>query len=236
MQLFYTTQIENTRAQLAVEERRHLNVLRKKVGDFVHLVDGKGHIFKAEIVELNKKKCSLAIRAMIRADKLPFWLHIAIAPTKNIARFEWFLEKATEIGVQEITPIFCKHSERKRIRLDRLEKILISAMKQSNRTFLPKLNEAVDFSTFLALQTTLPAFRYIAHCEQSEKVDLWSNYQAGQDVVLMIGPEGDFDPSEIEVAKANGFLAVRLGEARLRTETAGIVACHTVQLMSQMKC
>ncbi|MEM0993072.1 MAG: 16S rRNA (uracil(1498)-N(3))-methyltransferase [Bacteroidota bacterium] len=236
MQLFYTTKIEDSIATLATEELRHLNVLRKKVGDRIQVVDGKGSIFEAEIMALSKKDASIVVQKVIRQDPLDFQLHLAIAPTKNIARFEWFLEKATEIGIQTITPIFCKHSERKKIRLDRLEKIVISAMKQSNRTYLPQLNAAQSFPDFLAQldRTDSPNFKYIAHCEVGKKVNMWDSYQAKQDILILIGPEGDFHPTEIEAAHHAGFQFLSLGDARLRTETAGIVACHTVQLIAQM--
>jgi len=235
MQLFYTVNIDNQLATLEAEEARHLQVLRKKVGDQIHLVDGKGFFHLAEVVELNKKNAQLKIISSERQIPSPFSLHIAIAPTKNIARLEWFLEKATEIGIQEITPIYCEHSERKRIRLDRLEKIILSAMKQSNRAYLPQLNEEATFKQFVQMQKENQSLKYIAHCEEEEKVKLYNNYQAGKDVLVLIGPEGDFSPSEIELAKNVGFVGVSLGKARLRTETAGMVACHTIQLINQAK-
>ncbi|MEM6700341.1 MAG: 16S rRNA (uracil(1498)-N(3))-methyltransferase [Bacteroidota bacterium] len=235
MQLFYTTNINNQIAILEAEEARHLQVLRKKVGDQIHLVDGKGFFYLAELLELHKKEAQLRILSGEQQTPSSFSLHIAIAPTKNIARLEWFLEKATEIGIQEITPIYCEHSERKRIRLDRLEKIVLSAMKQSNRAYLPKLNEETTFKQFVRAQQDKQIFKYIAHCEEEEKVEFYDNYQARKDVLVLIGPEGDFSFSEIELAKNAGFLGVSLGKARLRTETAGIVACHTIQLLNQMK-
>ena len=191
MQLFYTTNIHNQLATLEAEEARHLQVLRKKVGDPIHLVDGKGSFHIAELLELRKKEAQLKILSSKPQPPSPFSLHIAIAPTKNIARLEWFLEKATEIGIQEITPIYCEHSERKRIRLDRLEKIVLSAMKQSNRAYLPKLNEETTFKQFVAVQKEQTILKYIAHCEEEEKVELYNNYQVQKDVLVMIGPEGN---------------------------------------------
>jgi len=232
MQLFYTTNINNKLATLEAEEARHLQVLRKKIGDQIHLVDGKGFFYVAELLELSKKQAQLKILSSEQQEKPPFSLHIAIAPTKNIARLEWFLEKATEIGIQEITSIYCEHSERKRIRLDRLEKIVLSAMKQSNRAYLPRLNEETTFKQFVAAQKEQQILKYIAHCEEEDKVELYNNYQARKDVLVLIGPEGDFSLNEIELAKSAGFIGVSLGKARLRTETAGIVACHTIQLLN----
>ncbi|MEL6718861.1 MAG: 16S rRNA (uracil(1498)-N(3))-methyltransferase [Bacteroidota bacterium] len=232
MQLFYTTNINNRLATLEAEEARHLQVLRKKVGDQIHLVDGKGFFHTAELLELGKKKAQLKILFSEQQTPSPFSLHIAIAPTKNIARLEWFLEKATEIGIQEITPIYCERSERKRIRLDRLEKIVLSAMKQSNRAYLPQLREETTFKQFVESKKNSEVLKYIAHCEEEDKVLLYNNYQARKDVLVLIGPEGDFSPDEIELARASGFIGVSLGKARLRTETAGIVACHTIQLLS----
>ncbi|MEM8523080.1 MAG: 16S rRNA (uracil(1498)-N(3))-methyltransferase [Bacteroidota bacterium] len=233
MQLFYITNINGQLATLEAEEARHLQVLRKKIGDQINLVDGKGSFHLAELLELSKKKAQLKILSSELQTPALFSLHIAIAPTKNIARLEWFLEKATEIGIQEITPIYCEHSERKRIRLDRLEKIVLSAMKQSNRAYLPQLNEETTFKQFIAAQKENSSLKYIAHCEEEEKVELYNNYEARKDVLVLIGPEGDFSSNEIELAREADFVGVSLGKARLRTETAGIVACHTIQLLNQ---
>jgi 16S rRNA (uracil1498-N3)-methyltransferase len=154
-------------------------------------------------------------------------LHIAIAPTKNIDRFEWFLEKATEIGIDEITPIICRHSERKIIKTERGSRILLSAMKQSLKYHLPKLNEAISLANFL--KSNFDGTKYIAHCEDGEKNEL-KTVSKTEKTLILIGPEGDFSPKEIELALQNQFRAVSLGTSRLRTETAGIIAVHTINI------
>jgi len=234
MQLFYTQQIEGDLAYLGEEEARHCTqVLRKKAGDTLYMVDGQGGWYETILTDARKKTCTLEIKHKTSDFGLkPYHLHIAIAPTKNINRFEWFLEKATEIGIDEITPIICKHSERNKIRLDRLQKVVLSAMKQSLKAYLPKINELTKFDQFMK---NLPTYEqgYIAHCEAIPKPLLNQNLPAGQKSLILIGPEGDFNSPEIELAKANNFVPVSLGKSRLRTETAGIVAAHTVALKNE---
>ncbi|MEM9991021.1 MAG: RsmE family RNA methyltransferase, partial [Bacteroidota bacterium] len=164
-----------------------------------------------------------------------FHLHIAIAPTKNMARMEWFVEKVTELGIDEITPIFCQQSERTKIRLDRLEKIAISAMKQSLRSYLPKINAPVKMNQLLSnyQSETARLNKYIAHCESTKKVNLWDTYRMGKDALILIGPEGDFSSQEIEQALSLNFKAISLGTHRLRTETAGITACNVINIVNQ---
>ena len=223
MNLFYTTNIEGEYAYLSPEEARHVvQVLRKREGDLLNFTDGKGGMYKGEIHEVGKKKCVLKIKKQEQeVGKRDFRLHIAIAPTKNINRYEWFLEKATEIGIEEITPIFCAHSERTKVRIDRLEKVLMSAMKQSLQAYLPKLNEPIKLAQFLKNQDDTQKF--IAHCEEDfAKNQLVDRLERGQDVLLLIGPEGDFSVQEIAAAKEVGFVPVALGNTRLRTETAGV--------------
>lgn len=223
MNLFYTTNIEGEYAYLSPEEARHVvQVLRKREGDMLNFTDGKGGMYEGEISEIGKKKCVLQIKKQEQeVGKRDFRLHIAIAPTKNINRYEWFLEKATEMGIEEITPIFCAHSERTKVRLDRLEKVLMSAMKQSLQAYLPKLNEPIKLAQFLKNQYDTQKF--IAHCEDDfDKNQLVDKIEKGQDILLLIGPEGDFSVKEIEAAKAAGFAPVALGNTRLRTETAGL--------------
>jgi 16S rRNA (uracil1498-N3)-methyltransferase len=234
MQLFYVTNINGEFAHFDEIEARHcVQVLRKKEGDFVHFIDGKGGFYKGEIDETGKKKCVVKI-----LDHQPdfakrnFHLHIAIAPTKNIARLEWFLEKTTEIGIDEITPILCDHSERTKIRLDRLQKVLISAMKQSLKAKLPKLNEPQKLDAFIKQIDKDNQELYIAHCADGEKNDLKHNYQKGKNVLVLIGPEGDFSNREIQLAFEHDFSSITLGESRLRTETAGIVACTYLNFMN----
>ena len=235
MQLFYTSDIRGNLAHLSETESRHcIQVLRHQQGDRLHFVDGRGGFYEGEIIEAHKKNCVLSILYHTPSYKVkPFRLHIGIAPTKSIDRFEWFLEKATEIGIHEITPLLCKHSERKRIRLDRLEKVLLSAMKQSLQATLPKLNELTDFRKFLDTQHSSTDQKFIAHCQSDKMSAQKENYQDGQNVTILIGPEGDFQSTEIEWAQQQQFKAISLGSSRLRTETAGIIACHSVNFINE---
>jgi 16S rRNA (uracil1498-N3)-methyltransferase len=165
-------------------------------------------------------------------EKLYFSPHIAIAPTKNIERLEWFLEKATEIGIKEITPVLCEHSERKIINMERLEKIIVSAMKQSLKTYIPVLNPLTRFTDFVS--KPFNGQKFIAHCTEGIRSELIHSYVKQSESLILIGPEGDFSPKEIEFAKSNGFIEISLGKSRLRTETAGIVACHTINLLNNI--
>jgi 16S rRNA (uracil1498-N3)-methyltransferase len=230
MQLFYVPDISGAEVILNETESKHaVRVLRLKEGDDIELVDGKGGFFKARITDANPKKCQLIIiESQTEFGKKDFHLHIAIAPTKNIDRTEWFLEKCTEIGIDEVTPLLSEHSERKVIKPERLEKILVSAMKQSVKAYLPKLNELTKLSDLLEQATETKKF--IAHCNEGEKPHLKNVVNPGDNVLILIGPEGDFSPEEVELALENGFEAISLGNARLRTETAGVVACHIVNL------
>ncbi len=235
MQLFYTYEVKDGLAFLKEEEARHcVQVLRKNVGDRLYLIDGNGGLYEAELIEAHKKNCVLSIlKEQLAYNKRSFYLHLAIAPTKNISRFEWFLEKATEIGIDEITPILCKHSERKVIKMGRLEKILLSATKQSLKAYLPKLNELTKFATFLKkMEEENFDSRYIAYC-RDENIHLKENYKSGNNVLLLIGPEGDFSEQEVELAKTAGYQGTSLGKSRLRTETAGIVACHALNFLNE---
>jgi len=230
MQLFF---IENPESEIVLskEESKHATkVLRKKEGDILNFTDGKGGFYRAEITVADTKNCKLQI---ISSEQKPkqhnYHLHIAIAPTKNMDRYEWFLEKATEIGIDEITPIICEHSERKVIKTERCNRILLSAMKQSLKFHLPKLNEAMPLKEFL--KQDFEGHKYIAHCEDEEKTELRKEEKANKTTVL-IGPEGDFSTSEIQIALQNQFKSVNLGTSRLRTETAGIVAVHTINIFN----
>ena len=226
MQLFYTHQIDGHIAAFDEEEAHHATqTLRLKIGSEVFFTDGNGHLFRGDIIEIGKKKCFISISETKTAAAPLRNLHIAIAPTKNIDRFEFFLEKCTEIGIHSITPLICKRSERQIIKPERLNKILVSAMKQSLRTFLPTLNAAQTFESFIA-QNFDNTVKLTAHCENNtEKTVLNKAYQKEKNAVILIGPEGDFTPEEISAARKYGFTDVSLGDARLRTETAGIVAC-----------
>lgn len=232
MHIFYTPDISLTN-ELPKEEVQHcVRVLRLKEGDKILLVDGKGCFYKATICLISGKRCLIDIDQRIQQEAFrSSRLHIALAPTKNIDRTEWFVEKATEIGIDEISFLNCRFSERKVIKTERIEKILISAMKQSMRAVLPDLNDMMDFSKFLARD--FKGQKFIAHCYQGNKHLLKDIIHAGEDVTLLIGPEGDFSLEEVEQAVKCGFVPISLGKARLRTETAALVACHTMNLINQ---
>jgi len=230
MQLFYSEHInaQDTTYTFPKDESKHMvRVLRKKEGDVLHITNGKGDLFTAAISIASNHNCTVNILDVKHFDKHNYYLHIAIAPTKNNDRLEWFLEKATEIGIDEITPIICDNSERKIIKHERLSKIIQSAMKQSLQYHLPKLNEAITFTNFI--NKTQKGNLYIAHCEEDKKTQLKSSVKEEQ--TILIGPEGDFSLSEIKTALQNNYQPVGLGNTRLRTETAGVVACHTVALL-----
>lgn len=232
--IFYAPNIA-TDNRLSEEESQHaVKVLRLVDGDQIELVDGQGGYYTAEIVFPHPKHCEVRILSKVENfHPQPVHIHIAIAPTKNMDRLEWFAEKVTEIGVGEITPLLCDHSERKVVKCDRLEKILVSAMKQSKKAFLPILNEMTSFKDFVKNHNGSDC--YIAHCYEQDKRVLCKEYQAGRNAVVLIGPEGDFSEEEVRQALNVGYIPISLGESRLRTETAGVVACHTVQLINQMK-
>lgn len=250
MQLFYNREINSNTKQFTfdkIESRHIVKVLRKKESDTLLITDGNGLLFTVEIIVANDKKCTVQI---VSTEEKPkpwnYYLHIAIAPTKNNDRFEWFLEKATEIGIDEITPIICKHSERKVIKEERLEKVIVSAMKQSLKFQLPKLNKSISFSGFL--KQVFDGQLFIAHCEEADKKSLKNELhfdtsinsaQAelsvtnSNKITILIGPEGDFSVDEIATAIKYNFVPVSLGESRLRTETAGIVAVQSVAFTNE---
>lgn len=234
MQLFYTPNIneDTSRLTFSKEESRHIvKVLRKNVGDHLQITNGKGWVFEAEITTSDLKNCMASIRSKSFVPRRNYKVHLAVAPTKMNDRYEWFLEKATEIGVDIITPLICDHSERKVIKADRFEKILQSAMKQSLHYYLPELQDAVPFSDFM--DQPFHGQKFIAHCEETERVSLKNELSLHSDVLLLIGPEGDFSPSEIKMATAAGFKPISLGTTRLRTETAAIVACHSIAFLNE---
>lgn len=214
------------------DESRHIvKALRKKVGDVLQITNGKGYFFDGKIISDNQKGCVVEIENSTFQTPLPYRLHILIAPTKSIDRFEWFLEKATEIGISEITPIRCSNSERKVLKLDRCERIVESAMKQSLSAYKPILNELTEFSE--AIESNLGPNRIIAHCEEDKKVLLKEILKPNEPYTILIGPEGDFSSEEIATALDKGFIPVSLGDSRLRTETAGVVACYSVNFVNQ---
>ncbi len=238
MNLFFHPNIAENQTEIAFdkEESRHISkVLRKNVGDFLQITDGNGFFYEAQITAADQKKCITKIIKSEKQQPLPYSLHLAVAPTKLNDRFEWFLEKATEIGISEITPIICNHSERKVIKLDRYEKIVIGAMKQSLKAYLPKLNDAISFSEFVKNESEKESNgqKFIAHCEESSKKSLKSEIETNSNILILIGPEGDFSSEEIELTLKNNFIPVSLGESRLRTETAAIVACHSVAFVNE---
>ncbi|OXG04829.1 16S rRNA (uracil1498-N3)-methyltransferase [Flavobacterium araucananum] len=234
MQLFYNPDIDQSTESFSFdkEESRHIiKVLRKKDSDILHVTNGLGLLFETEITLASDNKCIVQVLSITKAEEPKFRLHLAVAPTKMNDRFEWFLEKATEIGIQEITPVICDRSERKVINLERFEKIILSAMKQSNETFLPKLNEAISFKEFIKQKND--GLQLIAHCEETDKKSLKDILKPNESVTMLIGPEGDFSEKEIALALENNYQPVTLGNTRLRTETAAIVACHSVVFFNE---
>jgi 16S rRNA (uracil1498-N3)-methyltransferase len=235
MQLFFSPEILEKKNQFIfdkIESRHIIRVLRKKIGDKINITNGKGLLFNAEITLANDKNCVVNIIS-IDEKKKPwnYHLHVAIAPTKNMDRLEWFLEKATEIGIDEITPLLCDRSERKVLKSGRLEKIIESAMKQSLQYYLPKLNPFTKFSDFLNWDTHGELF--IAHCENTERKSLKSILHPDKNITILIGPEGDFSTIEIEKAIQKRYIPITLGNNRLRTETAGLAAVQLVSFINQ---
>lgn len=234
MQLFYNSDIKISDKNFFFdkEESKHIvKVLRKKEGDNIYITNGLGNLFISEIVFASEKKCEVKIIDINTFEPTPYYIHIAVAPTKMNDRMEWFLEKATEIGIHEITPILCEHSERKVYKIDRAEKIIQSALKQSNQYFLPKINEPVPFSNFV--KTAFDGQKFIAHCEETAKRSFKNEIKLNSKILILIGPEGDFSTKEINLAIENKFVPVTLGNTRLRTETAALVACHTIALTNE---
>ncbi|MBX7094425.1 MAG: 16S rRNA (uracil(1498)-N(3))-methyltransferase [Flavobacteriales bacterium] len=221
MQLYFSNRRNDNMVLLDEEESAHATrVMRLKEGDEVFVTNGEGEIFQCRIAHIGKKEIAAQIENVSKGKDEKNKLHIAIAPTKNIDRFEWFLEKSVELGIGKITPLICDRSERKEVRTDRLNKILLAAMKQSNHTHLPLLCEAVSFKLLMA---EIPEQeRWIAHCAEGEKNHLYDGLNVQQNTLVMIGPEGDFSAREIEQAFQHHFKPVSLGESRLRTETAGV--------------
>lgn len=234
MHLFFTPDLKDLNYILEEQESKHcIKVLRLSENDEIYLINGKGGFFKALITDPNPKRCVVKIvEEKLNFNKRDYYLHIAIAPTKNIDRFEWFLEKATEIGIDEITPLLCEHSERKVIKPERLEKIIVSAMKQSYKAFLPKLNPLTDYKTFVSQNAS--TVKLIAHCEEFTPSNVGKLIKPKEQVCILIGPEGDFSKEEIELAKEFDYQELSLGTSRLRTETAGIAACHSVYLLNDI--
>lgn len=227
MSLFYVPNLISAHVLPEEESQHAVKVLRLQTGDAMTVVDGVGGYYEARITHPHPKHCEFEIvKSIAGFGKRDYKLHIAIAPTKNIERLEWFIEKATEIGIDEITPIICRFSERKIIKEDRLEKIIVSAAKQSVKAYFPKLNPLCTFDELL--KSHKASQKFIAHCYEEDKKLLQNEIQKSSDILILIGPEGDFSKEEVQKAIASGFVPVSLGDSRLRTETAGVVACCTV--------
>lgn len=234
MQLFYTPDITEKTYTLPEEESKHcVRVLRLAEGDTIHLADGKGNLHTARITSASPKRCEVEITETIpEYGKRPYMLMMGVAPTKNNDRFEWFQEKATEIGIDRIIPLECDHSERRVYKIDRGNKVIESAMKQSLKAYHPQLDELTRFADVMRIP--FAGDKFIAHCEEGDEKKLLRDLVTkGNDTLILIGPEGDFSPEEIRLAKENGFREISLGTSRLRTETAALAACHTVSLINE---
>jgi 16S rRNA (uracil1498-N3)-methyltransferase len=234
MNIFYTPDISGKTYTLDENESKHcIRVLRLKKGNDINLVDGIGGFYNAQIVNDNPKSCELEVKKVVKDfEKRFYYFHLAIAPTKNPDRLEWLVEKAVEIGIDEFTPVICEHSERKKLNIDRLERIAIAAMKQSVKAYKPLINEATSFESFIARADS--QVKLIAYCEEQSGKTINTLYQKGQSLVCLIGPEGDFSRNEIQAAAKAGFEGITLGNSRFRTETAGLVVCHTIYFLNQL--
>lgn len=234
MNLFYQNSLSESSRSIVFnkDESRHIaKVLRHKIGDTLYITNGNGLLFTAKLIEANPKQVIAHIEKFEKEAPLPYNLHMAVAPTKNNDRFEWFLEKATEIGVSEITPIICDHSERKIIKPERFEKIIESAAKQSLKLYKPRLNPLITLPEFLESQKAKESVKMIAHCEETEKSPIKSLIKNKESFIILIGPEGDFSKNEIKKSSEYNYTPITLGKSRLRTETAAIVACHTFSML-----
>lgn len=244
MHLFYTPDITNDTYTLNEEESKHcVRVLRLNEGDKIQLIDGIGGFYEAEITDNNPKRCSVKIiEHKKEVGKRNWQLHIAIAPTKNMDRLEWFVEKATEMGIDEVSLIDCKNSERTIVKTERIQKVAISAIKQSLKAYLPKINEVVDYKKFIALTKDFKGEKFIAHCHPSPlsfgegpgvRSHIKKLYTPKQNALILIGPEGDFTIEEVKLALENGFKEISLGVSRLRTETAALYACGALNVLNE---
>lgn len=234
MQYFYSNNIIKDLVILNEEESKHcIKVLRHKVNDKIYLIDGIGGLFLCKILDDNFNQCKLQIIKKEEVHERNFKLHIAISPIKNVDRFEWFVEKATEIGIDEITPIVCNKTEKLKIKKDRIQRILLSATKQSLNAKIPLFNEMVNFKDFISLQKNNQNIeKFIAYCGVDITQNLKSVYSQKSNTVIIIGPEGDFTENEVKYSLENGFKPVSLGVNRLRTETAGVMACSTINILN----
>jgi 16S rRNA (uracil1498-N3)-methyltransferase len=234
MQVFYAPDITSVNYSLARNESKHLiRVLRMKSGTPVNLIDGRGNLYEGIISDPDPAGCTIEIKSVVRDfEKRNYRLHIAISPLKNPERFEWFIEKAVEIGIDEITPLICRNTEKPGIKPERIRNLIISAMKQSLKASETQLNETISFRDFIS--KVHKGKLMMAHCYSDVKRNKISDvYSSGEDAVIMIGPEGDFSKEEIEKGMSKYFTHIHLGTSRLRTETAGIAACHSIYFINQ---
>lgn len=231
MNLFYQPRLGEGVLELEQEEAVHaIKVLRQKVGDHIAITDGKGNLFYCIITSTSGRKCEVNVVDTKSTPKPNHEIHIALSPTKSSDRYEWFVEKATEIGIQKISFIQTEHGERKKLNLERAIKVSISAMKQSGQLWLPQLTDLRDFKNILSEKADQ---KFIAHIDSTNPQQLFQLAKKNKSYLVMIGPEGDFSPEEITRANQSGFLSVGLGQHTLRTETAGIAACHILNLIQQ---
>ena len=234
MHLFYTPAIQNSSFTLDEDESKHaIRVLRLLAGDIIYLMDGKGGLYECNITDANPKRCTVSIVKKEQTEKRKTSLHLAVAPTKNMDRMEWLVEKATEIGMDEISMLLSANSERAIIKTERLEKIAVSAIKQSLKTYLPLINEMIPFKKFVENHKAFSGKKCIAYCGEGDKKPLKNVIDSNSNALILIGPEGDFTKEEVAFAIQNGFETVSLGNSRLRTETAALVACHTFNLIQE---
>ncbi len=231
MQLFYEPEILTNGGLLNMEESHHcIKVLRYRKGDAITIIDGKGSSISARITDDSPKACKVSVIKTNYLPPPPVSCHIAVAPTKNIDRFEWFIEKSCEIGIEKITPLLCEKSERKILKLERLEKIITTASKQSGNLWRPQLFPLTNYKDFIL--KTSEGDKFIAHCHEGDKESFFKMCKQGKNTNILIGPEGDFSKNEIKLAEENGFRSISLGETRLRTETAAFVAAHIFRLVN----
>lgn len=231
--IFYCPDIRTNPKMPEAESQHCAKVLRMKENDSLLITDGKGFFYRATLLQANPKSCIVSIVEEIQQSKhWGFDLHIAFAPTKKLDRVEWFVEKATEIGIDILTPLKCRFSERKILKDIRIERILVSAMKQSQKSKLPQLNEIIGFDEFI--KQPFDGQKFIAHCYDTEKTPLTKICKQNTNTLILIGPEGDFSEQEVEESIQQGFVPISLGDSRLRTETAALVACHTVHVINQL--
>lgn len=233
MALFYVPDITES-LELSEEEAAHaIRVLRLSVGSELEITDGKGNLYRSVISSIAGKHCYVEIKEAVEMKK--GWngnIHIAVAPTKNMDRMEWLAEKATEVGLDALTFLNCRFSERKVVKNERVERIVVSAMKQSLKYRKPDVEEMTDFKKFVSAER--PGAKYIAHCYDGERLSLKDIHPAGEDATILIGPEGDFSPEEVKTAIEAGYKPVSLGSSRLRTETAALMACHILMLKNEL--